>query len=71
MFLYCNNLFPPINIHFSMKGNPYLCAANIFVSCVVRLLAHARVESVKSKEAAEQRRMKKSGWFPFRWYLAT
>ncbi|KAG8658937.1 uncharacterized protein LOC110610326 isoform X2 [Manihot esculenta] len=33
-----------------------------------RLLAHAKVESVKSKEAAEQRRLKKKSWFPFRWY---
>ncbi|CAL5340340.1 unnamed protein product [Camellia sinensis] len=29
--------------------------------------AHAKVESVKSKEAAEQRMLKKKGWFPFRW----
>ncbi|KAL7205858.1 hypothetical protein ACSBR2_018723 [Camellia fascicularis] len=33
-----------------------------------RFLAHAKVESVKSKEAAEQRMLKKKGWFPFRWY---
>ncbi|CAL5378363.1 unnamed protein product [Camellia sinensis] len=29
--------------------------------------AHAKVESVKSKEATEQRMLKKKGWFPFRW----
>ncbi|XP_031738035.1 uncharacterized protein LOC101213129 isoform X1 [Cucumis sativus] len=32
-----------------------------------RLLAHAKIESVKSKEAAEQKRLKKSSWFSFRW----
>ncbi|CAN8243432.1 unnamed protein product, partial [Cochlearia groenlandica] len=32
-----------------------------------RLLAHAKVESVKSKEAAEQRKLKKGGWFSFAW----
>ncbi|XP_018509312.2 uncharacterized protein LOC103833252 isoform X4 [Brassica rapa] len=32
-----------------------------------RLLAHAKVESVKSKEAAEQRKLKKGGWFSFKW----
>ncbi|XP_010524589.1 PREDICTED: uncharacterized protein LOC104802610 [Tarenaya hassleriana] len=32
-----------------------------------RLLAHAKLESVKSKEAAEQRRLKKASWFSFRW----
>ncbi|XP_062108869.1 uncharacterized protein LOC133819601 isoform X1 [Humulus lupulus] len=32
-----------------------------------RLLAHAKVESAKSKEAAEQRRLKKKGWLSFRW----
>uniref|UniRef100_A0A2C9W9H6 Uncharacterized protein n=1 Tax=Manihot esculenta TaxID=3983 RepID=A0A2C9W9H6_MANES len=38
--------------------------------CVLfRLLAHAKVESVKSKEAAEQRRLKKKSWFPFRWFV--
>ncbi|OMO58555.1 Vacuolar protein sorting-associated protein 13 [Corchorus olitorius] len=31
-----------------------------------RLLAHAKVESVKSKEAAEQRRLQKKSWFS-RW----
>ncbi|PON64877.1 Phosphatidylinositol-4, 5-bisphosphate phosphodiesterase gamma [Parasponia andersonii] len=33
-----------------------------------RLLAHAKVESAKSKEAAEQRRLKKKSWLSFRWY---
>ncbi|GKV06822.1 hypothetical protein SLEP1_g18658 [Rubroshorea leprosula] len=32
-----------------------------------RLLAHAKVESVKSKEAAEKRRLKKKSWFSFGW----
>lgn len=32
-----------------------------------RLLAHAKVESVKSKEAAERRRLQKKSWFSFRW----
>ncbi|KAJ0228735.1 Vacuolar protein sorting-associated protein 13 [Hirschfeldia incana] len=32
-----------------------------------RLLAHAKVESLKSKEAAEQRKLKKGGWFSFNW----
>ncbi|KAK3025353.1 hypothetical protein RJ639_043862, partial [Escallonia herrerae] len=32
-----------------------------------RFLAHAKVESVKSKEAAEQRVLKKRSWFSFRW----
>ncbi|KAI4344734.1 hypothetical protein L6164_011925 [Bauhinia variegata] len=36
-----------------------------------RLLAHAKVESVKSKEAAEQRRLRKRSWFPFRWRADT
>ncbi|KAJ1418687.1 VPS13, repeated coiled region [Sesbania bispinosa] len=32
-----------------------------------RLLAHAKVESVKSKVAAEERKIKKKSWFSFRW----
>ncbi|XAR56953.1 hypothetical protein NMG60_11024930 [Bertholletia excelsa] len=32
-----------------------------------RLLAHAKVESVKSKEAAEQRLLRNKSWFSFRW----
>ncbi|KAI4335042.1 hypothetical protein L6164_013726 [Bauhinia variegata] len=36
-----------------------------------RLLAHAKVESVKSKEAAEQRRQRKGSWFSFSWYADT
>lgn len=32
-----------------------------------RLLAHAKAESVKSKEAAEQRRLKQRSWFSFGW----
>ncbi|XP_071939359.1 uncharacterized protein [Coffea arabica] len=32
-----------------------------------RLLAHAKVESVKSKEAAEQKMLRKRSWFSFRW----
>ncbi|XP_044499300.1 uncharacterized protein LOC123220770 isoform X3 [Mangifera indica] len=32
-----------------------------------RLLAHAKLESVKSKEEAEQRWFKKKSWFPFTW----
>ncbi|KAJ6902719.1 hypothetical protein NC651_020256 [Populus alba x Populus x berolinensis] len=32
-----------------------------------RLLAHAKAESLKTKEAAEQRRLKKKGWFSFGW----
>ncbi|XP_050374958.1 uncharacterized protein LOC126792594 [Argentina anserina] len=32
-----------------------------------RLLAHAKVESVKSKEAAEQRMLQKKSWFSFKW----
>ena len=36
-----------------------------------RLLAHAKVESVKTKEAAEQRRLKKKSWFSFGWLVGT
>ncbi|WVZ12338.1 hypothetical protein V8G54_016868 [Vigna mungo] len=32
-----------------------------------RLLAHAKVESVKSKVAAEERKIKKKSWFSFTW----
>ncbi|XVF38939.1 hypothetical protein REPUB_Repub20aG0145800 [Reevesia pubescens] len=32
-----------------------------------RLLAHAKVESVKSKEAAEKRRLQKKSWFRLGW----
>ncbi|XP_027330645.1 uncharacterized protein LOC113846496 isoform X2 [Abrus precatorius] len=32
-----------------------------------RLLAHAKVESVKSKVAAEERKIKKNSWFSFKW----
>ncbi|KAK8661863.1 hypothetical protein V6N13_091452 [Hibiscus sabdariffa] len=32
-----------------------------------RLLAHAKVESVKSKEAAEQRRLQKKSWYSLIW----
>lgn len=32
-----------------------------------RLLAHAKVESVKLKEAAEQRRLKNKSWFSLKW----
>ncbi|KAM1191562.1 hypothetical protein PS2_011823 [Malus domestica] len=35
------------------------------VSC--RLLAHAKVESVKTKEAAEQRSFQNQSWFSFMW----
>lgn len=34
-----------------------------------RFLAHAKVESLKSKEAAEQRMLKKRSWFSFRWFV--
>ncbi|KAJ6689863.1 hypothetical protein OIU85_006185 [Salix viminalis] len=34
-----------------------------------RLLAHAKTESLKTKEAAEQRRLKKKGWFSFGWHM--
>uniref|UniRef100_A0A6N2LUY9 PH domain-containing protein n=1 Tax=Salix viminalis TaxID=40686 RepID=A0A6N2LUY9_SALVM len=34
-----------------------------------RLLAHAKTESLKTKEAAEQRRLKKKGWFSFGWRM--
>lgn len=37
----------------------------------LRLLAHAKVESVKSKEAAEQRMLQKKSWFSFRWLAKT
>lgn len=36
-----------------------------------RLLAHAKVESAKLKEAAEQRRLKKRSWLSFSWYVGT
>lgn len=36
-----------------------------------RLLAHAKVESVKSKEAAEQKRLKRRSWLSFRWFVGT
>ncbi|KAL3812236.1 hypothetical protein ACJIZ3_013504 [Penstemon smallii] len=32
-----------------------------------RFLAHAKIESVKSKEAAEQRMLRKRSWFSLRW----
>ncbi|RAL47445.1 hypothetical protein DM860_013410 [Cuscuta australis] len=35
-----------------------------------RFLAHAKVESVKSKEAAEQRMLKNRSWFSFAWRAA-
>ncbi|CAL5415223.1 unnamed protein product [Camellia sinensis] len=38
------------------------------VTLLWRFLAHAKVESVKSKEAAEQQMLKRKGWFSFRWY---
>lgn len=36
-----------------------------------RLLAHAKIESVKSKVAAEERKIKKKSWFSFGWYTDT
>jgi vacuolar protein sorting-associated protein 13A/C len=36
-----------------------------------RLLAHAKVESVKSKVAAEERKIKNKSWFSFRWRTDT
>ncbi|XP_024982723.1 uncharacterized protein LOC112519038 isoform X5 [Cynara cardunculus var. scolymus] len=36
-----------------------------------RFLAHAKVESVKSKEEAEQRMLKKNSWFSFGWRSAS
>ncbi|CAK9187593.1 unnamed protein product [Ilex paraguariensis] len=36
-----------------------------------RFIAHAKVESVKSKEAAEQRLLKKRSWFSFPWRTPT
>ncbi|KAJ0034329.1 hypothetical protein Pint_24264 [Pistacia integerrima] len=49
-------------------GNIHFVVSNVthFV-CTFRLLAHAKLESVKSKEEAEQRRRKKKSWFPFTW----
>lgn len=35
----------------------------------VRLLAHAKVESVKTKEAAQQQAGLKGSWLSFRWYV--
>ncbi|KAJ4843890.1 hypothetical protein Tsubulata_025940 [Turnera subulata] len=32
-----------------------------------RLLAHAKVESAKTKEAAERKKLRKNSWFSFRW----
>ena len=39
------------------------------VFTILGLLIHAKVESAKSKEAAEQRRLKKKGWLSFRWFV--
>ncbi|XP_049360182.1 uncharacterized protein LOC125824878 [Solanum verrucosum] len=36
-----------------------------------RFLAHAKVESLKSKEAAEQRMLRKRSWFSFTWSTDT
>ncbi|XP_057959044.1 uncharacterized protein LOC131151699 [Malania oleifera] len=36
-----------------------------------RLLAHAKVESVKSKEASERKRHRERSWFSFRWSATT
>ncbi|CAI9119065.1 OLC1v1020728C1 [Oldenlandia corymbosa var. corymbosa] len=36
-----------------------------------RLLAHAKVESAKSKEAAEQKMLRKKSWFSFKWGSAS
>lgn len=33
----------------------------------IRLLAHAKVKSVKSKQAAERRRLQKKSWFSLGW----
>ncbi|XP_065863891.1 uncharacterized protein [Euphorbia lathyris] len=41
---------------------------DIKVILLWRLLAHAKVESVKSKEAAEKRKHRKNSWFSFGWY---
>lgn len=49
-------------------GLPGLC---IHLCALFRLLAHAKTESLKTKEAAEQRRLKKKGWFSFGWLVAT
>lgn len=38
---------------------------------IYRLLAHAKIESVKSKVAAEERKIKKKSWFSFGWYALT
>lgn len=46
-----------------------ICCVNIEFTVLCRLLAHARVESVKSKEAAvERERIRNSSWWSFGWY---
>lgn len=40
-----------------------------FLLVIYRLLAHAKAESVKSKVAAEERKLKNKSWFSFRWYV--
>lgn len=38
---------------------------------LLRLLAHAKVESVRSKEAAKQRSHRKRSWFSFKWFVGS
>lgn len=51
-------------------GTSHFVVSNVthFV-CTFRLLAHAKLESVKSKEEAEQRWFKKKSWLPFTWWV--
>lgn len=69
------------HIHYStwdistIFSHTFTCCHSIYIYFILkfvwvsfRLLAHAKVESVKSKEAAEQKRLKKKSWFSFGWY---
>lgn len=47
----------------------YFVFVLIHVCVSYRLLAHAKVESAKLKEAAEQRRLKRRTWLSFRWFV--
>ena len=55
---------------FTKNGMQFIFLCQLLLG-MYRLQAHAKVESVKSKIAAEERRIKKKRWFSFRWYVVT
>lgn len=61
--LLCLMVSPPV----SLTWIEFAFAFGVW--CLFRLLAHAKVESAKSKEASEKKRQRRKSWFSFSWFV--